>query len=85
MDRSRAVVTDSGLARKLGKRVTFRRGVLKTAGTVGYFPDRFILVQKGRNIRIKEGDRIGLPVGSVRGSKTHYREHVYTGASYQEI
>jgi len=26
MDRSRAVVTDSGLARKLGKRVTFRRG-----------------------------------------------------------
>lgn len=77
------IVTDRGLARRLGQEIILERGKrnTETRGTLVYFPEDFAILGKHSKVtKLQIGDRIGLKVGSLMATyKPHYRMHNYIG------
>ena len=78
-----AVVTDKGLARRLGQEILAgkkgRRGKEKR-GTLVFYPDRFAVLTDQNAIPIRKGEVISLMRGSLMANyEPHFVEYIYIG------
>lgn len=83
MAKTRAEVSDNGLARRLGEKVTVRQREMQTrdrayiayTGTLIYYPSSFgILLNHEETIPLREGDIVQLRTG---GRFSHIKDYVY--------